>query len=101
MNRTITKTKAATGGVGGQRATTGRANTIPAPVGQASKKGTTRKPFVDRNASPEGKGRVAQGAKSSGKAVLAKSASGLNVVLDNDREPIRVRSLLNSRTIPD
>lgn len=94
VNRTSTKTKGATD-IAGPTRTVKAANERLAATSmfeeQAQKKGVARKPFVDRNNSPEGKGRVAQGtAKGPAKTTLAKPSSALNFSMDNDREPIRV-----------
>ena len=94
--RTSTKAKTATEGAAPTRTTRINGNifdTSSLTTEQAQKKGATRKPFVDRNNSPEGKGRVAQATgatKGPAKTFLTKSSSALSFFDDQDREPIRV-----------
>lgn len=98
-NRTTTRTKPGetAGPARTVRGTTQRSAPTPSLADAATKKGAARKPFVDRNNSPEGKprdGAAGSGlTKSQGKATAPKST---NVMMmdDFEREPIRVRYTL-------
>ena len=75
------------------RATNTRATPTPPLTDSTSKKSTVRKPFVDRNASPEGKSRTAPSKPQvNTKGPSTKAASNVYVPGDAEREPIRVCS---------
>lgn len=88
---TTTKAKTTNPPPAASRATRTVARSTPTPpLGEPLKKGTSRKPFANRDNSPEGKKLGLNGSQS--KASVLKSSSYVSVSDDADREPIRVSS---------
>ncbi|KAI0095294.1 P-loop containing nucleoside triphosphate hydrolase protein [Irpex rosettiformis] len=78
------------------RATNTRATPTPPPIDSNAKKSVTRKPFNERNASPEGKSRTGTG-KTVMKAQDASTKVAANAYVPNDAESEPIRAFLRIR----